>query len=431
MVTEEPSRFAALRTPAFRRFWFGSLASVGAVQLLIMGQAWLVYRLSGSPLDLGYLGASASLPAIVVSLFGGVIADRFDKRRILLATSILCGLLLALLTILDVTNTVRVWHVLLIVGLISAVSGFDWPVRQAIYPQLVPRTVMTSAVMLNSFLWQATRMFVPAIGGVMIAAWGTWTIFGMGAVGFFVMGATMFTIRLGPAPPVDPSAQSLIVGIRFMMRHRVFWVLILLSYALMFLGTSYLNLMPLFVEWLGSGERAYGLLISTAGIGSVIGTLAMGRAQHSPHLGRYMVIGLLGTVAALGAFYVSLRFLSTSDYGLAVCLLCAATMATFSAIYLVTSMTTLQLVVPDALRGRVMSVHGITFSLIPLGALLGGAIAEQIDAPSALALHTGLLFGCVLWVMIRQSWLWSLNGNDLGQAEFAKGLGAPASSSNS
>ena len=158
------ARFAALRGPRFRRYWLGSAASVGAFQLLIMGQGWLVYELSGSTLQLGFLGAASSIPTIIASLAGGVIADRVDRRRMIIATSLLTALLLALLATLDGSEVVRVWHVLAIAGTIALVVGFDFPARMAIFPSLVGRSHMMSAVALNAMLWQGTRMFLPALG---------------------------------------------------------------------------------------------------------------------------------------------------------------------------------------------------------------------------------------------------------------------------
>ena len=117
MAFDWSSRIGALRRPMYRRYWLGSFASIGATQLLTMGQGWLVYELSGSALQLGYLGASASIPTIVVSLFGGAIADKLDKRLIIMVTSLLTASLLLLLAILDLTETVRVWHVLTIAAL--------------------------------------------------------------------------------------------------------------------------------------------------------------------------------------------------------------------------------------------------------------------------------------------------------------------------
>ena len=141
----QSNQFSALRHPQFLKYWLGSFTSVGATQLQVMGLGWLVYELSASSLVLGYLGAAAGFPAMLTSLFGGVLADRFDKRWLLIITSLLTAALLGLLAWLDYTELVQVWHVIAIAAAISVVTGFDWPSRQAIFPALIERDDMMSA----------------------------------------------------------------------------------------------------------------------------------------------------------------------------------------------------------------------------------------------------------------------------------------------
>ena len=221
---------------------------MGAFQLLIMGQGWLVYELSGSPLQLGFLGAASSIPTIAAALVGGVIADRVDRRRMLIATSMSIAVLLALLSVLDGNGVVAVWHVLAIAGAIALIVGFDFPSRQAFFPSLITREHMMSAVALNSILWQGSRMFLPALGGVIIALTDTWVIFAAGAAGFIAMSRVM----AGFAPTsvadmplaVGHSGRPFADGIRFIASRRMFSVLMLLTYATTFFGISYVQLMP-------------------------------------------------------------------------------------------------------------------------------------------------------------------------------------------
>ena len=170
-------RYPALGFAAYRRYWFASFASVGATQLITLGQGWLIFELTGSALQLGLLGAAASLPNIAMTLFGGVIADRFDKRQILRMTSILITTLLLVLAWLDFSGEVQVWQVITIAALFSTITGLDWPARVAIYPHLIERHAFMSAVALNSFIWQSTRMAIPALGGLLIYVADTWLIF--------------------------------------------------------------------------------------------------------------------------------------------------------------------------------------------------------------------------------------------------------------
>ena len=161
---------------------------------MIMAQGWLIFELSGSPMDLGILGAAVSGPAIVVLLFGGILADRFDRRYLLMTTSLITAVLLLVQALLDYFGVVEVWHVLVLGCVIGIVTGFEWPVRQAFFAKLITRDQMMSAVSLNSILWQGSRMILPALAGVLIAASGTALLFALGAVGFADLDLDVFRI---------------------------------------------------------------------------------------------------------------------------------------------------------------------------------------------------------------------------------------------
>ena len=394
------ARFAALRGPRFRRYWFGSAASVGAFQLLIMGQGWLVYELSGSALQLGFLGAASSIPTIIASLAGGVVADRVDRRAMLIATSLATAALLALLAALDASETVAVWHVLVIAGTIAFIVGFDFPARMSFFPSLIRRDHMMSAVALNSMLWQGTRMFLPGLGGIIIALSDTWVVFALGAAGFATMSGVMASFapaREKQAPP-GPSGREFLDGLRFIATERLFLILIVLTYATTFFGISYVQLMPAFARMLGVGETGFGLILSATGVGSVTGTLLVATLQRSPRLGRLILASLGGAALAFLAFNACVAFLAGHPAGYPLALACAVLAAMFTSMFLVSSMTVMQLAVPDRLRGRVMGIHGICFSLIPLGGLLGGAIANATSPPVAAAINAALL-GLVVVLM--------------------------------
>ena len=411
-------RFAALRGVRFRRYWLGSAASVGAFQLLIMGQGWLVYELSGSPLQLGFLGAASSIPTIVASLAGGVVADRVDRRRMLFATSLATALLLALLAALDGSGVVAVWHVLAIAGAIAFITGFDFPARMAFFPSLVARDHMMSAVALNAMLWQGTRMFLPGLGGIVIALSDTWVVFAIGAAGFATMSAVMLSFAPAEEPeaPAAPSGREFLDGLRFIAAERLFLTLILLTYAATFFGISYVQLMPAFADLLGVDETGFGLILSATGVGSVTGTLIVATLQRSPRLGGLMLASLGGAALAFLAFNACVAFLSGHPAGYPLALACSVLAAMCTSMFLVSSMTVMQLAVPDRLRGRVMGIHGICFSLIPLGGLLGGAVASAASPPAAAALNAALLGAVVLLVAATQPAVRRLRGARAGLA---------------
>ena len=407
-------RFDALASLPYRRFWLGSMAAVGSTQLYFIGMAWLVFELSGSPLDLGFLGAAMALPTIAATLVGGILADRFNRRSILLVTTTTSAGLLLVLAVLDATGMVRVWHVLVASGLLGLVQGFDFPARSSIFPALIKPHQMMSAVALNSILWQGTRMILPAIGGVLIALTDTALVFGLSALGFLAMMWVLRSIKI----PKDFTAgdkpwREFRDGVKFVLQHRLFRVLIMLTFSLHFFGTSYIQIMPIFADLLQSGERGYGLLISVTGVGSVIGTLLIGQFQQSRRLGRVMLLSAGLSPCALFGFALVTGVAPNAVAAFGLASLFVALSATLSSIFLVSSMTVLQLNVPDELRGRVMGIHSITFSLIALGGLVAGALAALFTAPVAVMIGAAVVLILVLWAMVRQREIFNLDGRPL------------------
>lgn len=396
------SRFGALSQPKYRRFWLGSLAAVSGIQFLQVAQGWLIVKeLGGTGLDLGFLGAAIAIPSIVVNLFGGVLADRLDRKRILISTYAAAGALLAVLAVLDATNAVRIWHVLVISVGIGLTSGLGAPASNAFFPQLITREHMASAVTLNSIVWQGTRVFAPGIGGILIAASGTEVVFFVAAGGFVAMTLILMTLTVPPERPRPRRApmRELAEGFQFIKGAPLFRVLIPLTYANMFLGMQYIPLMPLFADRFGADSRQFGSMLSILGVGAVTGTVLANRLQGGRRLGSSMLGATLVFTMLLAAFAFA------PSYAVSLPLLFLAAM--FNSVFMINSMTALQLQVPNDLRGRVMGIHTITYSLIPLGGLLGGGVATLTDerwavAGSALALTLVLVFVAVTQRHIRE-----------------------------
>jgi MFS family permease len=409
-------RLSALSHPQYLRYWLGSFASVGATQLMVMGQGWLVYELSGSAMHLGYLGAAASIPTIVITLFGGALADRLDKRAVLMATSVLVGFLLLVLAILDYSETVAVWHVLVIAGLIALVSGFDWPTRQAIFPLLIDQREMMSAVALNSIIWQSCRMIMPAFGGVIIAVSDTWLVFLLCAVGFFTMFIVVSGLKVTltvNSKAIGSTLAQIREGLQFIAGNYVFAILIPLSFAGMLFGTSYMQLMPAFADLLQTDVTGYGYLISATGIGAVAGTILVGSLQHSHRLGVIMLISCATVPVLIYVFALVTAFATDLPGAYILALISAFTISMCSSVFMITSLTVLQLHVPDEIRGRVMGIHGITYSMIPLGGLLAGAIASVTSAPVAISVGGTIYLAIVLWVAVFRPEIRRIDGRGL------------------
>lgn len=395
-------RFDALSSRPYRRFWLGSIASVGSTQLYFISKAWLVFELSGSALDLGLLGASTAIPTILATLIGGLAADRINRRSVLILTTGAAAVLLFILALLDVTEVVKVWHVLLISGLLGFVQGFDFPSRSSIFPALIQQKQMMSAVALNSILWQGSRMILPAIGGLLISLTDTSLIFFLCGLGFICMMIVLYSLEVAQTVQAkDAPWHEFNEGIKFVIHHRLFLTLILLSWISMFFGTSYVQIMPLFADLLQSGERGYGLLISATGVGSVMGNLFISRFQQSRSLGVMMLsCAVLAPCALIGFSMVTGMLASSAGVFWFTCFF-AILAAAFSSVFLVSSMTVLQLKVPDTFRGRVMGIHSIAFSMISLGGLSAGALAAQFSAPAAVIIGALVVLSSVIWVAFR------------------------------
>ena len=403
----------ALQSPRYRRFWLGSIFSTGATQLYFVGMGWLVFKLTGSALYLGLLGVAMAVPTILATLAGGLVADHGNRGRILLITSILAGVALGILTILDLGDWVTVWQVLLLAGLLGLISGFDLPARVSFFPALIEPHQMMSAVALNSILWQGTRMVLPAVGGVLIALADTWIIFALCTVGFAVMARILLSLQTPDTfPRHSDDNRGLAAAWRFILREKLFAVLIAMTWISMFFGTAYVQIMPVFAELLGTGEEGYGLLLSATGVGSVLGTILVGRLQNSPQLGGVMMGGSVFFCLSLILFALVTGLAADWRFAFALACGCAMLSAVGGSFFLISSMTVMQLAVPDALRGRVMGIHSITFSLIALGGLVLGPLAELFSAPSALLIGVGVVLASIVGFSIKFDRLWRLNGQD-------------------
>ena len=389
--TAPASRFAALSTPAFRRYWVGSIASIGSTQLMFVGMGWLVFRLTGSPFDLGLLGVSLAVPTIVFTLIGGMVADTWDRRRLLFVTNLAVAVLLALLATADSFELVEVWHVLFIAALYGLVSGFDWPARQALFATLVPLRQLPSAIALMSMLWQGSRMALPALGGVLIAAGGTPTIFALGAIGFATMCVVVQTLPALPRAQREGSAlNELLAGGQFICARPLFYTLIGLTYILAFFGISYMQIMPVLADHLGAGSQGFGTMVSVSGIGSIIGTLLVMSRRASDNPRAVLLGSLLGAAGGFALFALVCWNVEKLTYAYYLALGFMVVTHVFVSVFIVLSMTVLQQNVPDRLRGRVMGLQGIGFTLIMLGGVFSGTLAELIH-PSAPVLIGALI----------------------------------------
>ena len=362
------------------------LASVSGSQMLRFGQFWIVFQLTGSVLALGYVGLANAVPAIFFNLFGGVIADKIDKRRLIITTQTITACLVFLLATLTLLDMVRVWHILAIAVLISSVEGFDSPARHALYPHLIERTAMMSAVVLTGFIWSVSRILAPLVVGLIIALAGTATSFYLDALGFLIMIAFMSRLRTTHIPI---GSGGFLEGLNFIRKNFTFSYLIAVSFFSSFFGMAYIALMPVFaIDLLQVGTVGLGLLQAVSGLGALLMALRFAYWDSARYPG-FLVIrgtilfGLSVTVFALTVVYIGL---------FPVALVLMFLIGVFSTMHIVAIQGSLQLMVPDSMRGRVMGFYGVTWSTTLLSGIQAGTLASLITAPFAIAFD-GLVVG--------------------------------------
>ena len=377
----------ALRYPSYRYYWLGMLSSVSGYQMFRLAQAWFVYELTGSTLYLGFAALANALPGIVFNLFGGVFADRLNKRLLVMSTQATNAVLIILLALLKVLGVVDVWHIMVIVFLAGAVEAFDTPARQAIYPHLIDRKVMMSAVALNSSIWSGTRIFAPAIGGFIIAATNIETSFFVSAAGFSIMAAVMVFLQVPPIPRGGRGnpAQDMLEGLRFIKKNSIFSFLISMTFFNSFFGMAYVFIIPAFaLNHLDLGAGGYGTLLSASGVGSLIVTIWWGSRSNINTRGLFIIGGATLFGLSLIAFGITSKFIGNFYLALGILFFTGV----FTSSVNISIQSSLQMLVPDEVRGRVMGFYGMTWSIMPLGGMLFGALASiaVIGAPFAVVI---------------------------------------------
>jgi MFS family permease len=381
----------ALQYRAYRAYWLGMLSSVTGYQMFRVGQLWLIYQITESPLFLGYVGVANALPGMFFNLFGGVFADKLDKRRLIMSTQATTGSLIFILATLTALEMVEAWHILAVAFLAGAVEAFDTPARQAIYPHLIDRKVMTSAVAMNSVIWQGTRIIAPAIAGFIIDLKGTPVTFYASGVGFMIMATVMLFLRVPPIPRGSKGnpAQDMLEGLRFIKRNSIFSFLISMTFFNSFFGMAYIMLMPVFaVDILDVGARGQGLMLGIGGLGALLTTFYFGSRPNVPYKG-FLIIGgavmfglLVASFALTSQFIGPLTSRFTGSFVLLMGILFV--MGISQSTYMISIQSSLQMMVPDAMRGRVMGFYGMTWSIMPLGGMQASALANFIGASFAI-----------------------------------------------
>jgi len=360
-----------------------------------VAQSWLVYRLTGSTLLLGAVAFAGQIPVFVLSPLGGAVADRYSRRRLLIATQTAAMLLAFILAVLTLGGLIHVWHIIVVAALLGVVNAFDNPTRHAFLVQMVGREDLLNAIALNSSVFNSARVIGPAVAGVLVAAIGEGWCFLVNGLSFMAVLAGLLSMRLPPEPPRQWRAspwRELLEGVQFVRSAMPVRVLLLLLGVVSIVAMPYAVLMPVFADQiLHAGARGLGWLMGATGIGAVLGALTLASRTGVKGLPRIVGIACAGFGLSLAMFSASRSFWLS--------LIALVPVGYFQMLQTATTNTLIQTMVPDRLRGRVMALYSVMFmGTAPFGALGAGLVAARLGAPlTVLAGATACLAGAAAY----------------------------------
>jgi MFS family permease len=384
--------FEAFRERDYRRFWLAQFLSNIGSWMQAVAQGWLVYKLTDSPFLLGFVGFANSIPTLFLMLPGGVIADRFDRRRVVSASQwaqALCALFLA---VSIRTGQLSVWQIIAAALVVGVAMSFSAPAYQAMVIDLLDdRSRLSNAVAMNSLQFNLSRALGPLIAGVTLAAWGPFWCFFFNALSFLPLIWVLGRVRARQQRHDDaavPMMAKLFEGFRYVRGQRLIVMLLLVVAAASFFGFPYLTIMPMVARSLYAHDdaRGLGILMGSIGAGSLAGSLAI-----SVRMPRRMLPAIFSSLALFGLALAGVAFTRTHTAVLALLAVAGASMVLCNAL----CNTSIQQLVPDRMRGRVLSMYTFAFfASLPFGNLLAGVIAEHRGLPPTLIGMGGALVVC-------------------------------------
>jgi len=383
--TATPPKWAttlrALRHRNFQLFFSGQLISLTGTWMQSVAQAWLVYRMTKSALLLGTVGFASQIPVFLFAPLGGITADRVNRQRLVIATQTCSMILAGILAWLTLSGRVHVWHIFLLAGLLGVVNAFDIPGRQSFLIDMVGKEDLMNAIALNSSMFNGARVVGPAVAGILVARIGEGWCFEANAISYIavIIGLLLMKVRSVPRISNRSPIEDIIEGFRWVNRTKIIRSLLFLIGLVSLVGMPYTVLMPVFADKiLHGGARGLGILMGATGVGALFGALTLAAKTGIKGLGRWVTI----TCATLGISLFLFSFSTSFWLSAALLLPCGYSMM----LQMACSNTLIQTIVPDHLRGRVMSLYSMMFmGMAPFGAFFGGALANRVGAPMTVA----------------------------------------------
>lgn len=392
-----PEAVSVLAVRDFRVVWTGQAISMVGTWMQAIAQGLVVLELWNSPIALALVTLANALPSLLVMLFGGVLADRADKRRILIVTQVVMCALAAAVGTLVVTDRVELWMIIVATGALGIAFGYDMPAYQALLPELVPPEKISQVVALNSSTFHGSRMVGPALAGAVIAAWGLGTAYFLNAASFIAVIFSLLVIRYRPAAKSQAAHVSSIEGLKQGIRHArgrsaLQTMLLITALNMLFLFPFMAILSPYYVkEVLERGSGTLGLFWAMSGVGSLIGALALIWWPTQARATRIWAAALAGPAALL-------VMASVHVVGVALLMAGVSSIAFSSQLGLIQSM--IQESTPQEFRGRVMSLHGITFNgTMPIAGLATAGVAAGVGLPIVMAVCAVVFVVLIVWVL--------------------------------
>jgi len=370
----------------FRIMWIGACTSSIGTLMPTFAQAWLVLQLSGSSFLLGLDSFLGSIPIVLFSLVGGVFADRTERQKLLLGSQYVQMVCAFLLAILFATGVVRIWHILMLSFIVGTAQSFGGPAYSALIPTLVKTEDLPNAIALNSIQFNVARVLGPTFGGVALALGASWC-FSLNGISFVAVIISLLIIRphFVPSKTGESVLTSMKGGIQFIREQGTMEALIVLAFSMTLLAFPLIVFLPVFAkDVFKGGPNLYTIFLVCSGIGSICGALIVAGLGKHKHMGRLVLVNLVALGALITSFALSHWFVLS-------CVLIFLAGGMLLAVF--TSIGSLvQLIAPDDMRGRVMSVYNVAFrGGMPVGSLIVGALVRQFNAPVVLGWNGVLL----------------------------------------
>ena len=399
-----PIGLRALAHRDFRLFLSGQLISLIGTWMQTVAQSWLVLELTNSPFKLGLIGALQFGPMLCFSFVSGAIADRLPKRRVLIGTQTALMVQAFLLSFLTWTGHVQYWHVAVLATCYGLANTLDMPTRQSFIVEMVSKDDLPNAIALNSATFNGARMVGPAVAGLLVDRYGVGPAFGLNGLSFVAVIVALAAMRADglPSPTQGTTVRAEIAaGLRYALYTPLVALILGLLLAVNLFCMNHNVLVPLLArDVLHQGAHGFGLLMAALGTGAIIGALALASlVTGRPPLS--LILGAAGAATGLTLLLAGIRHFEAA-------LILLSLVGLAQIVFLASCNTTLQLVVPDRMRGRIMGLYAFVLAgVTPLGSLLVGTIAEWLGVSTAYALGGGLGMACVLGLGVLWQRVWS------------------------